>query len=250
MASLKSHPNKLSTGLDYIDERSSLYYDKYTYRARVTLTGLNRASQASTFLEFLKVLERQKREAKRYSGTRIYDDIVEIDLDAISKFYDWLQLNSSHKKSKALAIRMEYNTVAFFSNDLALLKTLVSIPLAKIDFTEVDQSIPMGTKYYVKEPPHKYRVYLKSKSVDDPWKDSLRRFIDRYKDTDTVVVPSGALKAWLSPRKKQSWYWNLNWCSAHYYLDFDDDSTNTLFALMFGEMIHRRFKLEKRPTTV
>jgi hypothetical protein len=212
---------------------------------------LNRLGIAKTYLDFLKLLKRQKEEAKQYRNTRIYEDIDSIDLDAMEKLYDWIRLKTDNRKSKDVSIRAEYNTAGIFSNDLALLKTLTNIPGAVVDITEVDQSVPLGTKYYVKEPKHKYRVYLKSKPVEDSWKESLTRFIDRYKGTDTVVVPSGSLKSWLTPKKKQqAWYWNMKWCSSHYYLDFDDDSTNTLFALMFGDMIHKRFKLEKRPVVV
>jgi hypothetical protein len=250
MVSLKSHPNKATTGIDLVDHRSTLYYSKYQYRARISLSGLNRTYFAKNFLDYLKVIERLK---KGRHGTKMQQELDSIDLDSIERFITWRNTNTDSKNKLAM-IRVEGNTAGVFSNDLQLLKTLEKIGpgIAIIDYTEIDQTIPHGTKYYVKEPKYKYRVYLKSKRIDENWKESMRRFIDRYKGTDTVIVPSNSFRLWLSPdgRHRNAWYWNNHYCSSHYFIDFNEESTDTLFALMFGDMISKRFKLEKRPDPV
>jgi hypothetical protein len=202
----------------------------------------------------LKIIERHRVNADgvlaSHYGNRIAEEINEIDLDAMDRYFLWR--NKHVKADKEAMIRVEGNTAGIFSNDLDLLKTLEKIQKdCVLDYTEVDQAIPQGTKYYVEQPPHNYRVYLKSKAVDNKTKENLIKFIDRYKGTDTVIVPSGALNLWLHPTKNsQVWRWNMNYMSSHYFIDFDDDSTNSLFSLMFGELIYRRFKLEKRPEIV
>jgi hypothetical protein len=246
MALSKSHPNKATTGIDLVDQRSTLYYSKYQFRARITLDGLNRTYYAKNFAEYQKVIDRNKNK----SSKRLREELDKIDMASVERYIDW---RNKAKGNKTAMIRVEGNTAGVFSNDLQLLKTLEAIApgIATVDYTEVDQSIPHGTKYYVKQPKHNYRVYLKSKRVDKAWKESLSRFIDRYKNTETVVVPSTALKWWLEPNKNSNhWYWNDSYCSSHYFIDFDQESTDTLFALMFGDMISRRFKLEKRPDPV
>jgi hypothetical protein len=248
MVSLKSHPNNATTGVDLVDHRSTLYYGKYTYRARLTVVGLNRTYFAKTFDEYKKLIER----LKKGRHARIKQEIDGIDLDTIERYITWRNTNAKGNNKVAM-IRVEGNTAGVFSNDLQLLKTLETIApgTTTVDYTEVDQSIPHGTKYYVKQPKHKFRVYLKSKRVDDNWKQSMTRFIERYKDTDTVIVPSDAFSYWLAPDRQYSgWQWNTNYCSSHYFIDFDDESTDTLFAIMFGDMISKRFKLEKRPDPV
>lgn len=248
MVSSKLPPNNSVNGIDLIDNRSTLYYGKYNYRARLTVPGLNRTYFAKTFIAYLKLIERLQ---KGNHGGRLQQEIDAIDLDSIERYLDWRNTNATGSKKVAM-IRVEGNTAGVFSNDLQLLKTLEAIsPGTTVNYTEVDQSIPQGVKYYVKEPKHKFRVYLKSKRVDDNWKQSMNRFIDRYKDTDTVIVPSEAFKWWLKPNKQYTgWQWNHHYCSSHYFLDFDDESTDTLFAIMFGDMISKRFKLEKRPVPV
>ena len=220
-----------------IDQRDSLYYGKYRYRARLKLVGLNRTYQAKTMLDVLQRL-------KRYGSPK---DIASIDLACIERFIDWRNrhvtpVDSSDKKAM---IRIESIIAGVFSNDLQLLQTLESIAgKDAVDYTEIDMSIPTGIKYFVNEPKYKYRIYLKSRRVEEKFTVDLRRFIDRYKGSDTIIVASSSLNNWLTGRIR---HWLFRYCSSHYYIEYNDESTHSLIALMFGDMIHRRYKLEKRP---
>lgn len=219
--------------IDLIDYRDVLYYGKYRYRARVTMPGLAWIHGCDTMLDYLKRLDTNRR---YYDKNRI----AAIDLDDIESFIDWRNVNV--KINKTCTIRVESNTAGVFSNDLALLQGLRQLTPA-VDISEIIDIAPTGIKTFVKEPKHKYRVYLKSKRVKDTFKDELSEFINRYKNTKTVIVPSDALRQWLKGHYKS---WHINYCSAHYYIEFDEESTNTLLSMMFGDMIKRRFKLEKR----
>mgnify|MGYP003704783293 CR=1 FL=1 len=103
---------------------------------------------------------------------------------------------------------------------------------------------PLGIKYFEKEPKHKFRAYLKSKRVKDSFKNEMSEFLNRYKGTKTVLKPSKAFRQWLSGSKFYGW--NRTYSSSHYYIEYDDESTDSLLALMFGDMIKRRYKLEQR----
>lgn len=219
--------------VDLIDYRGTLYYNKYNYRARFSLGGLQRTYWSSDINEYKKKLY----------GSRFSVDTTDINFDSIEKFLNWRNTNAKGSNKQAM-IRVEGNTAGVFSNDLQLLKTLEDF--AVVDYTEIDSSIPTGVKYFTNQPKYNYRVYLKSKRVDDKFKDDLYRFIDRYKDTDTIIVPSNALNDWLIGKSRQH-YWYGPYCSSHFFIDYNEDSTNTLIGIMFGDMIKRRFKLEKRP---
>lgn len=220
-------------GVDLVDYRDILYYGKYRYRARVTMPGLAWIHGCDSMLDYLKRLDNNRR---YYDSNRI----AAIDLDDIESFIDWRNVNA--KTNKTCTIRVESNTAGVFSNDLALLQGLRKLT-PTIDISEIIDIAPTGIKTFVKEPKHNYRVYLKSKRVKDTFKGELSEFIDRYKNTKTVIAPSDALRQWLKGNYKS---WHINYCSAHYYIEFDEESTNTLISMMFGDMIKRRFKLEKR----
>jgi hypothetical protein len=219
------------------DTRDTLYYGKYRYRARLTLNGIGRTWNADSVMEVVKRI-------RKYGSAK---DLKDMDLDSLERFIVWRNKYATplDKADKKVTIRIEGRTAGIFGNDLQLLQTLEIITGSHaVDYTEVDSTTPTGIKYFVKEPTHKYRVYLKSKQVEEKFVTDLSRFIDRYKGTDTVIVASSALDSWLNRRVK---HWLYRYCSSHYYIEYDDDSTHSLLGLMFGDMIKRRYKLEKRP---
>ena len=219
------------------DHRGALYYGKYQYRARLELVGLNRTYKAKTILEVVQRIH-------RYSRAKELDTM---DLDSIERFINWRNTYAApvDKSTKQALIRVESITAGVFSNDLQLLQTLEKIAgKDAVDYSQVDMSIPTGIKYFVKEPTYNYRVYLKSKLVPDKFPEDLKRFIARYKDTGTVIVASKSLDYWLNGKVR---HWLHRYCSSHYYIEYNDESTHSLIGLMFGDMIKARFKLEKRP---
>lgn len=231
---LSKLPQKRSDDIEYIDLRPSLYYSKYRYRARVYLTGIT----SIWFCNSVDEVETKVKKSSRFKGA---------DTAKLKDFYIWHSINSK-TKPKQCTIRLEGNVGAIFSNDLNFLKDLEKIG-AKIDYTEVDESIPSGVKYFVKEPKYKYRFYLKSKRVSDDFPEKLKEFVDTYKDTNTVIIPSQGLRTWYLSDNNPSRYisWRRRYCSSSYFIDCNEESTITLFMLMFDSMVSRRYKLEKRP---
>jgi hypothetical protein len=225
--------------IDFIDQRSSLYYNKFKYRARFYCKGITLAWFNYTEKEIIDKIEKFKN---RFVGA---------NSKHIMEFYNW---KVATKKNKSATVRIEGETASVFSNDLDLLKTLESIG-CPVDYTEVDDTIIVGIKHFIREPKYKYRIYLKSKRVSDDFRDKLHNFIERYKDTDTVIIPSSSLANWLKDNSQYvrgSWSYNWNKCytSANFFIDYNDESTLTLFSLMFSGMVSKSYKLEKRPDPV
>jgi hypothetical protein len=236
---LSKLPQKLTDGIEYIDHRDSLYYNKYQYRARLYCTGINLCWYCKTPAD---VMERAKKNPQRFK---------EVDMSAISEFFIW-RSNQDTSKNKTCTIRIENNTAAIFSNDLAHLKTLEAVG-CKIDYTSVDNTIPQGTKYFTAKPNYQFRFYLKTKHVDSNFSKKLLAFITRYENTASKLVPSRSLTSWLQLNDNVRLglnSWRSRYCSSHYYIDYSEESMLTLFTLMFDGMISKRFKLEKRPDTV
>lgn len=240
MALSQSKQNK---DVDLIDKRSSLYYGKYNYRARFYCSGINLAWYCDT-------VEDVDLRAKKVGKART----KHTDIDGVKKFIKWKldQPNAFKGKNKQGVIRIEGNVAAVFSNDLSLLKTLDSLGY-KVDYTQVEDNIIEGVKFFKEEPKFKRRIYLKSKRVKDDFHQKLKEFVKRYKDTDNRMVPSPSLQQWLNITKdtnQPAWFtsnWRLQYCSSHFFLDFNEDSSETMFSLMFPGWTNRRFKLEKHP---
>lgn len=227
---------KRSDGIDFVDQRSNLYYNKFKYRARFYCKGITLAWFNYTKDE---IDERIVKYKNRFLGA---------NSKHIIEFYNWKQLA---KENKTATVRIEGNIASVFSNDLNLLKTLDTIGCT-VDYTEVDNTIISGVKHFVRQPKFKYRIYLKSRRVNDDFRTKLQNFIKRYEDTDTVIVPSGSLKSWLKDdsqyvRGSWSYSWNKMWTSSNYFIDYNDESTLTLFSLIFSGIISKSYKLEKRP---
>lgn len=223
-------------GIDYIDNRDSLYYNKYRFRARIHCAGITMTWFCKTTNEVI-ALRNKHRRWKESNETGVIN------------FINWK--NNIDKKANPHTIRVEGNIGSVFSNDLNFLKTLETTGCT-VDYTEVNQCIPTGTKYFVRQPKHKYRIYLKSKRVQNDFKGKLGDFINRYKKTDTVITPSPALQHWINfIPSSYSWQaWKTGYCSSQFFIDYNDESIITLFALIFDGMISKKYKLEKQPDPV
>ena len=243
MGLLKSVDNDPS--LDYYDYREGQYYGKYEYRMRVTVPGV----RAMWFCKTPDDLDvRLNGSAKNWRNIRKEDrPAVTANRDAIKAL---ITLQEERKKTKDLGLRVEGTTVALFCNDLQRLKDLEPVIGSHLtyDYTQIQTTTLIGTKHFVKEPKHKYRVYLKSKRISDTFVPSLRKIID----ANSGLQPSNALRIWMKdamhPRNTSSWRYRF--CSSSYFIDYDDESMLSYLALMHDGMLGKRYKLEKRPDPV
>ena len=227
---LSKLPQKRNDGVSFIDHRNGLYYSKYQYRARVYIPGITVIWWCDTEDEIRNRIKSNKARWKH------------CDVEQCVNFLKWK--TDLPAKDKSFSIRIEGNVAAVFSNNLAFLTDLETKGF-DIDITEVDSTIPEGIKYFKEEPKYKYRLYFKSRRVSDDLYKKVRSFIDRYKGTDTVIVPSRALSSWLKDNPKYGWKHHFS--SSHYFINYNDESVLTLFMLMFDGMVSKKYKLEKQP---
>ena len=230
-------------GIDFFDYRDDNYYGKYKYRVRFTIEGIRYASYEKTVESLMK----------RYNTTTGWkkirkDDmpIVTQNLEALKQFIDFRNL---FKEKQLGSVRVEHQKVAFFSNDLSLLKTCESIkPGIEYDYTQVQTSNFVGTKSFVNQPKHNYRVYLKAKKVESSFAKQLYELLNRTKE----LYPSPSLKNWLngSMTNNSQWSWRYRFTNSTHFIDYDDETILSYLALMHGEFLGKRYKLEKRPDIV
>jgi len=231
-------------GIDFYEYRDSDYYNKYEYRARFQLVGVRYTWYIKHNIQ--ELVDRLDAPAVGLSYHRIaYErDEVRENLTKLEKFIHW---RNEVKKTKISSIRVEHNTVAIFSNDLASLKEVESaIPDIVVDYTQVQKSNFIGIKHFVRKPKHKFRVYLKSRRVEGTFAEDLHNMFKKNKS----LYPSPALKHWAKGSAGQQNSWRYRYSNASHFIDYDDESTLSYLALIYGDMLGKRYKLEKRPEPI
>lgn len=231
-----------TTGVDYYEYRDGQYYNKYEFRMRVKIPCVKYTWYCKKPEDLDKKLTGK---FSRYGNIRKEDiKTVQDNLVALKAL---VTLQNS-KKTNQVGIRVESDTVAVFGNDLSVLKSLESMfgSSYNYDYTQVQTAQYAGVKHFVNEPKHKYRVYLKSKRVEDNFHLQLRATMERQK----TLYPSPALMRWLYNDGKRYGIWYFRWSSSAHFIDYDDESTLSYLALMHGDVLGKKYKLEKRPDNI
>lgn len=230
-------------GVNFYEYRDNLYYNIYEFRMRVNIPCVRYVWWCKTIAD----LDDKIAGKTRKYGTIRKDDVSEVIIhqEALKTL---ITLQSSRKKTKDIGLRIEGETVAIFSNDLSKLQDIEKElgTNYKFDYTQVQTSQYAGIKHFVDDPKHKYRVYLRSKRVEDTFLTELKSTIDRQPS----LYPSQALKRWMERDNKRWGIWHFRWTSAAHFIDYDDESTLSYLALMHGDVLGKKYKLEKRPEAI
>lgn len=228
-------------GIDFIDYRDQTFYNKYEYRARVKCKSLRRAYYSDPD-------EFEKRLATGKFWGRLEKDELQHMRDNKDSLLKLLQFKHDNKKNKQITIRMEWDTMAVFHNDLQMLHdTFDNIPGVTVDYTQVETQGYAGIKTFANEPKHKYRVYFKSKRIEPSVKESLRKILENNKE----LRASPGMKQWLKQHDKTGWrIWYVNYLSSNFFIDYNEESYLSYLSLMHGEILGKKYQLQKRPDTV
>lgn len=241
MALLKSVDNV--PGIDYYEYRDNQYYNKYEFRMRVKIPHVRYTWWCKT---------EEHLDIKIHGKTKRYGSVRKEDLTELLQHQEALKLvirlQNSRKSTKDLGLRIEGETIAFFSSELSKLQDIAKElgSTYNPDYTQVQTAQYAGVKHFVDEPKYKYRVYLKSKRVEDSFLDELKGTLDRQPS----LHPSNALQRWMNRDPKRWGIWHFRWTSSAHFIDYDDESTLSYLALMHGDVLGKKYKLEKRPDNI
>lgn len=233
-----------SPGVDFHEFRDILYYDKYKYRARISISGIRFTMYTRTIESFVKMINRTG-EYTSYS-TIPPKQLAEVitNIDYISNYITY---RNFIQKNNLGSIRLEGNRVSVFSNDLSVLHRLTELGNIEVDYTEVIMGDFTGVKYFVNKPKYNFRVYLKRKQIAPATIQDFSNVIHKTKD----LYPSSSLSAWIiamtvGPARFKYYSWQYSYFSSTHFIDFNNESTLSYLALMYGEYLGPMYKLEKR----
>jgi len=231
--------------IDFYEYKENNYYNNYRYRAKFVIDGLSFTNYAKTSGELIRRLNE--------SGYRkVRPDIKAVVMGKINELNNFIDWRNANKNPGLITFRLEHDTMSVYSNNLELLLTLKDLGLVTVKITEVKVEQFAGTKYYVNKPKHNYRIYLKTAYIDNNsnFVPDLYNTIKNSKE----LVPSNALKVWLNDFVKRPIAsrssWRYHYSSSSYSIDYDNESTLSYLMLMYGDMLGKRYKLEKRPVPV
>lgn len=242
MALLKSVTNV--PDINYYEYKDSLFYNKYKYRLRMHVDGVRYTYWCNTTQDLKdKINGNHKRS---YFSIKPQDaDIVFKNINALNAF---IEINNERKTEKNYTVRLEGNRVSIFSNDLDQLKNMEKRigSKYKLDYTEAHTHGFSGVKYFVNEPKYKYRIYLKSKRINESIFNDLIDTLKKQKK----IYPSKALQKWLNRDESRYHSWSFLWTSSGHFMEYDEESTYSYLSLVHGDILGKKYKLEKRPDTV
>jgi hypothetical protein len=205
-------------GVEYYEYRDQLYFRKYKYRLRLRLEGNPR-----------------KPPRNHKPG---------VSSNKIDQLREW---NSIRAENGTATCRREGGCISVFSNDLQDLlgiSHLSTSPTTRL-CTEAIIHPVAGVKTFVRDPKHKFRVYFKEIRIPIEVQNDLIAFLQTHRD----VVPSRTLHRRLYPTNHIGVFAGNRthtYFSSLFFLDYDDESKLSYMALMFGELLGKRYKLEKR----
>lgn len=220
-------------------EKPKLYYDKYKYRASLYHQDFNIARYAKNEFELQRAIENRYVNNVYYyaiTGSNRNSKTELINKELLSNFIDWRNANSDK-----VTIRMDYNSISVYGNDLKLLKTLEVLGLT-VSYYQIELT---GSPNILlrKDPKHPYRTYFKSKTVPMDFHDELKSFLESYKNS---AFPCGALLNWANnlPKGKQ---WKRKYIEASYFIEYDNESFRTMLGLTFDDRyLGKTYKVEQR----
>lgn len=220
-----------------VEKRNKLYFSKFKYKAVTHIQGAAYTYYTSDLETFVSRMEKMRNNASRYGVRIINEDWTEyweeVNLDKISKLITWRNVVS---KDKCL-IRIQKDTVTFFSNELPLLQTLDSID-NNVKFYEA-LSLDNDCLYFNKKPKFKYRTYFRARRIPKDFSDSVRSLHANYKSLNF----SKALFAILFKNS----YHPYRYIHGSYFVEYNDQNMLTILAMWFPDMLAKTYSCHKRP---
>lgn len=226
--------------------KNKLYFNKFEYKAVCSIQGAAYTYYTPDLETFVSRMEKLRdlhskgnKPIDRF-GIRTMDQEwteywEEVNVDQISQFLTW---RNTVKKEKCM-IRIQGDSVSFFSNDLHLLETLVSID-HKVSFYQA-HVLGTDTIYFAKTPKYKYRTFFKGKRCNEDFYQNVLEFSQRYPNTKV----SKGLISYAQQRKNAfSRYMYLH---GSYHVDYNDPGMLTILHMLFPSMIAKTYSLDKRP---
>jgi hypothetical protein len=210
--------------------KSRLYYDKYKYKSSLSYPDCNLIRYAKTEKDLDKAIALRES----YGRSSFYGS--GINKDFLLKLMNWRNTVNESQST----VRVDYNCVSVYSNDLKVVQSIEELSQTQVDYTEVEVEGTVGVLLRY-NPKHKYRTYFRSKTVPEGFNREVEQFLKQYKNS---AFPTPSLQKWLE--LKNSYTWRQRYLEACFFIDYDDESFLSILSLNFGNYLGKTYKVEQR----
>lgn len=214
-----------------VEKRNKLYFNKFRFKATIKVQGAAYTYYTPNLETFVGRMEKL-RGANNKLGVKEYWD--EVNLDQISQLITWRNTVNKDK----FTLRIQGDTVSFFSNELPLLQTLDSID-SKVTFTEAICYEDCDQLYFKKQPKYKYRTYFKARQMPKHFSESVRSLDDIY---SSLNFSKTLLKTLFTHT-----YHPFRYLHGSYYVEYNDQHMLTILSMWFPDMLGKTYSLAKEP---
>lgn len=227
-----------SGNIHYHEFRDRLYYNNFKYKAKIELPGIKFLYHSDTIVSWKYKIQNLSRSnlyfLSRYFGnndeTTLISKILENE-DSIKKYIEYYK-----KYRKELTFRQEGHSVSVFSNNLSDFDELIALDKnSTVLIFEAKVTLFAGVKFFVSKPKYKYRLYLKNKNLPQEERGRLISFLL----SRNYIQISPSFYNWIY-NKSVRYY-----ITSNFYVDYNDESFGTLFALTFSDITGSHYKLEQ-----
>ena len=220
-----------------------LYYGVYSNKLRVKFPSIGRVRNHDTVEKFnvrLSYVHPTPFSHGYYHTHKLtFADYIKKDggdINDLIKFIHW------RNKSTGIRIVLSLNVVTLYYNHCSQIKDFVELFHEKaLNYSTAFYRIRMQNiqpgVLYQKRPKHKWRIYLKSSSFDDVV--GLSKTIDEYQFFPCPMLKFNLVKRYGS-KIKSLWIYENN------FIDCDDESLITIFALKYPNVVKKVYRIESR----
>ena len=222
--------------------RLSYYFGKFKFKITAEIPNIHYFRSALT-VDAIPSILRIRPYRGRNNTSKSIGDMTSLHITCIHGFVEWREQLAANKDH--VRIILTYDKAVVYTNDAALADSFVqAVTVPPVFKPEIQREYATQVQdynkhvIYHKDPKFKYRIFLKHRKHDI---DSLKRFIVHINENGFSA--SRQLSKILA--KLDLSFNNTFWLWSGLYLDHNDDTAITAFALTHSEFIDKVVRIEK-----
>jgi hypothetical protein len=234
------------------EDRSSLYYGKYKYRVAFNVVGGSLTNYVNSIKKFEDRVKNDKKyyldhmkkvQLGPYDQSR-FDRLNEIDMAEIRSLLDFknrFKRKVNNRVQMIIGVSYKKDRLSVYTNDEKIVKDAISLQFSDTVTSVANICIPQGVMTFVRPPKYEYRAYMRSKFVDQDFKDKILNLVEQYPE----FTLSKSFLQWT--KDNRSLTWKRMWLQPNFFIEYNNEANQVILMLYFdSSYISKYFRLEQK----